>query len=127
MSETIRDVTEALFNDMMKRTDKVVVVEFWSPGCSVCQMMAPTYEQVAEEMQAEAQFVRVNTDANTQMAVRSGVTGTPTFMIFCKEGKVGEIIGLTSATMLRNTIRDLIKYQVGCPRTKMNYEMDGYG
>jgi thioredoxin 1 len=123
----IRDVTEALFNDMLKKSDKVIVVEFWSPGCSVCRDVAPIYLQVSDEMQKEANFVRINTDANTQMAVRNGVTGTPTFMIFCRDGKVGEIIGMTSQTMLRNTIRDAIKYKVSCPGKKISYEMDGYG
>ena len=123
----IRDVTEALFNDMLKRTEKVIVVEFWSPSCAVCAEVAPVYQQVSEEMQNEAQFVRVNTDANTQMAVRNGITGTPTFVIFCRQGMVGQIIGMTSVTMLRNTIRDAIKYKVGCPGKKVSYEMDGYG
>mgnify|MGYP000232475231 CR=1 FL=1 len=50
----IRDINEALFNDMMKRTDKVVVVEFWSPSCSVCKEVAPAYEQVAQELEQEA-------------------------------------------------------------------------
>lgn len=123
----IRDVTEALFNDMLKRTEKVIVVEFWSPSCSVCHEVAPIYQQVADEMESEAQFVRVNTDANAQMARRNGVTGTPTFAIFCRQGVVGQVIGMTSVTMLRNTIRDAIKYKVGCPGKKVGYEMDGYG
>ena len=124
----IRDVTEALFNDMMKRTGKLIVVEFWSPGCSFCKDVAPAYEEVSNEMANEAHFVRVNTDANAQMAMRMGVTGTPTFMFFCKEGKVGEIVGLTSSTLLRNTILDTIRYKTSCPRKKrMGYEMDGYG
>ncbi len=124
----IKDINEALFNDLMKRTDKVVVVEFWSPSCSICKDVAPAYEQVAQELEQEATFIRINTDGNVQMAQRLGVTGTPTFMFFCREGKVGEVVGLTSATLLRNTIRDSIKYNTACPRKKRpSYDMDGYG
>jgi thioredoxin len=124
----IRDINEALFNDMMKRTDKVVVVEFWSPGCSVCKDVAPAYEQVAQEMEEEATFVRINTDGNVQMAQRLGVSGTPTFMFFCRQGKLGEVVGFTSATLLRNTIRDSMRYNPICPgKKRLHYEMDGYG
>ena len=127
MRRMIHDMTEALFNDMMKRTDRVVVVEYWSPGCSVCKTMAPVYQEVADELDKDAQFVRVNTDANTNLAIRNGVSATPTFQIFCRDGKKGEIIGLTSATILRNTIKDVIKYQVTCGRKHMTFEIDGYG
>lgn len=124
----IRDVTDALFIDMLKRGEKVIVVEFWSPSCSVCREVAPIYEEVAGELEKEASFVRINTDANTKIAIQNGVTGTPTFMIFCREGAVGQIVGMTSGTMLRNTIRDAIRYKVSCPgKKKVNYEMDGYG
>ena len=35
---------------------------------------------------------------------------------------------MTSSTLLRNTIRDTIKYKVGCPvKKRISYEMDGYG
>jgi len=124
----IKDMNEALFKDLMKRTDQVVVVEFWSPSCSICKDVAPAYEQVAQEMEQEATFVRINTDGNVQMAQRLGVVGTPTFMFFCREGKVGEVVGITSATLLRNTIRDSIKYNSVCPRKRRpSYDMDGYG
>lgn len=124
----IRDVTDALFNDLMKRTDKMVVVEFWAPSCSVCREVAPAYEQVSKEMEAEAHFLRINTDANARVAQRYGVKGTPTFVLFCREGKMAEIVGMTSATLLRNTIRDTIKYNATCPgKKRISYEMDGYG
>ncbi|QLH74061.1 MAG: thioredoxin fold domain-containing protein [Methanomassiliicoccales archaeon] len=124
----IRDVTEALFNDILKRSERPIVVEFWSPGCSVCKEVAPIYESVSEEMADEAIFLRVNTDANLNMVRRYGVQGTPTFMIFCKEGKLSEIVGMTSATMLRNTIRDVVRYRTSCrAKGRINYDIDGYG
>lgn len=124
----IRDVTEALFNDMIKRSDKIIVVEFWSPSCSVCRDVAPAYEQASNDLSNEATFLRVNTDANGQMAAKYGVTGTPTFSLFCREGKITDIVGLTSATMLRNTIKDAIKYKVACKGKKRpGFEIDGYG
>jgi thioredoxin 1 len=126
--KVIRDVTDALFIDLMKHAEKMIVVEFWSPSCSICREVAPAYEQVSQEMEAEAHFLRINTNANVQVAQRYGITGTPTFMLFCREGKLADIVGMTSATMLRNTIRDTIKYKPNCPgKRRINYEMDGYG
>ncbi|MFA5312319.1 MAG: thioredoxin domain-containing protein [Methanomassiliicoccales archaeon] len=124
----IRDVTEALFNDMMKRSEKLIIVEFWSPGCSVCRDVAPAYEEASNDLSNDVIFLRVNTDANSQMAVKYGVTGTPTFTLFCREGKIMDIVGMTSATMLRNSIKDAIKYKVSCKgRKRPGFEIDGYG
>jgi len=124
----IRDVTEALFNDMLKRTDRLIIVEFWSPGCSVCAQVAPAYEEVSKDASLDVAFLRVNTDANAQMARKYGVQGTPTFSIFCRDGKVTDIVGLTSATALRNTIKDVIRHNISCKgRSKIGFEIDGYG
>jgi thioredoxin-like negative regulator of GroEL len=123
----IRDVTDAILMDMLRRSDRMVVAEFWSPGCSVCKEVAPHFEEAARDLADEVDCVRVNTDANGHMASKLGVTGTPTFVFLCRSDTLGEIVGFANATALRNTVRDVLRHKAHCRTKHINYEMDGYG
>jgi thioredoxin 1 len=125
----IMELDHRSFKEVVERTDKLIIVEFYMPGCEVCQAMAPIYQQISEELSDQATFARVDAENNLDLALRYGVTGTPTYKLFCRGKFLGEIVGETNATVLRNTINDMIRHQAGCssPTSKMPYELDGYG
>jgi thioredoxin 1 len=124
----IRDVSDELFEDLLRRERGFIVLEFWSPGCDVCRQVEPEVLRAQEELGSDALFMRINTDHNNQLASKYQVVGTPTFIFFCKGKKVGEATGFVNSTILRNTVRDLQRYSASCPQEKhINYEMDGYG
>jgi thioredoxin-like negative regulator of GroEL len=106
-----------------------VVVEFYMEGCEVCQAMEPVYEQLSHELSEEAVFAKVDAQVNLDMALQYGVVGTPTFKLFCRDKFLGEIVGETNATVLRNTIKDMIRHQAACTvrSRRTTYEQDGYG
>lgn len=112
---------------MLRDAEKVVIVEFYTTGCPICQQLAPMYEQLSREMD-NAVFARIDAEANIDIALQYGVLATPTFKFFCGSRFLGEIVGDTNATIMRNTVRDLIRHK-SCPSGSRNvsYEMDGYG
>ncbi|MCG7844489.1 MAG: thioredoxin family protein [Methanomassiliicoccales archaeon] len=123
----IRDVSDELFKDLLRKEKRFIVLEFWSPGCSVCKEVEPELLKAQKELGEDAIFMKINTDHQMWLASKYQVTGTPTFVYFCDGKKVGGNIGYINATVLRNTIKDILRHSVSCPRTKrMNYEMDGY-
>ena len=123
------DVDEHTFLNMSGKIDKLIVLEFWSPTCSVCRDVAPIYEAVSQEMSGEALFCRLNTQTNGTLPESLGVTATPTFMFFCRDRQIGAIVGSVNQTALRNTIRDAIRHKEECASgsRKIVYEQDGYG
>jgi len=124
----IRDVSDDLFRDLLRKEKRFIVLEFWSPGCPVCKEVEPEVTKAHRELGEDVLFMRVNTDHNTTLASKYDVTGTPTFIYFCKGEKVGGSLGFVNATVLRNTVKDLIRHSVACPSGKRTtYEMDGYG
>jgi thioredoxin 1 len=128
MAGDIKDVSDELFLDLLRKEKRFIVLEFWSPGCSVCKEVEPEVAKAQKELGPDALFMRINTDHNTQLAARYQVTGTPTFVYFCQGKKVGGAIGYINATVLRNTVKDLIRHSASCPPGKrISYEMDGYG
>jgi thioredoxin 1 len=128
MTGGIRDVSDELFLDLLRKEKRFIVLEFWSPGCSVCKEVEPELTKAQSDLGSDVLFMRVNTDHNSALATRYQVSGTPTFVFFCKGQKVGGTIGYVNATVLRNTVKDLMRYAASCPPGKRpSYEMDGYG
>ncbi len=126
--DDIRNVSDELFLDLLRKERGFIVLEFWSPGCSVCQQVEPEVLRTRKELGPDTLFMKVNTDHNTGLASKYQVNGTPTFLFFCKGQRVGGIEGYVNATVLRNTVKDLIRHSPSCTAAKRpNYEMDGYG
>ncbi len=127
MAGDIKDVSEELFLDLLRKEKRFIVLEFWSPGCSVCKEVEPEVVKAQKELGPDTLFMRINTDHNTQLASRYQITGTPTFVYFCKGERIGGAVGYVNATVLRNTVKDLIRHSASCPGKRVSYEMDGYG
>ena len=129
MAELIKELTDASFFKLVKDTDKFIVVMFYTTTCPNCRAITPVYEELSQELNREAIFTRVNAQNNAGLASQYGILGVPTFKFFCKGQPIGEIVGAINATILRNTIKDLIRHKNECASktTKLSWEMDGYG
>ncbi len=64
-----------------------VVVDFWAPWCGPCVGFAPVYEAVAAERRSKVRFLKVNTEAEPQLAARFSIRSIPTIMVF-KQGRM---------------------------------------
>jgi len=67
-----------------------VVVDFYSDGCGPCRMMAPIYKKVAKEMAGKAVFVKVDTNAISELSQRYRIQSLPTFQWFLGGRKIQE-------------------------------------
>jgi thioredoxin 1 len=77
----VRDVTDGDFDETVLRAGRPVVVDFWAPWCGPCKAIAPVLEQLAEASPG-AEFVKLDIDANPDVASRYGVLSIPTVILF---------------------------------------------
>lgn len=60
----------------------VVMIKYFDPACGYCQQMEKAYEQVAKSMEGLAFFAELDVMKNRDVAVRVGIKGTPTLMLY---------------------------------------------
>ena len=59
----------------------IVLIDWWAPWCGPCRGFAPVFERVAEA-NPDARFVKVNTDAEQELAGAFQIRSIPTLMVF---------------------------------------------
>ena len=101
-------VNDAEFERIVLGAETPVLVDFWSPSCMPCLMIAPVLEKVAAEYDGRALIAKVNTDHNHRWAVQYGVQAIPT-LLFIKNGHVvGRSVGFQSKAALKRQLDQMM-------------------
>jgi thioredoxin 2 len=86
------EATAQNFNALIN-SDTPTVVDFWAPWCNPCVGFAPVFEATAEQFSGKARFVKVDTEAQTQIAALYQIRSIPTISVFQRGRLVGTVNG----------------------------------
>jgi len=98
-------VTDETFQELVLNSPLPTLVDFWAPWCAPCRMIAPIVEDLARDYEGRAQFAKVNTDDNVEMAGRLGIMGIPTLILFKDGREFDRVVGYVQ----RRTLEDKLK------------------
>ena len=79
-------ITKDNFENEVMKSDKPVLIDFWASWCGPCRMIAPSIEEIANEIPA-VKVGKINIDEEQELAMKFGVMSIPT-LIVVKDGKV---------------------------------------
>lgn len=108
--DLIKDGSTASFRaDVIEASMKaVVLVDFWAPWCGPCKQLGPALEKVVREAKGAARLVKINVDANQQLAAQLRVQTVPMVYAF-KDGRpVDAFSGAVPESELRAFLTALI-------------------
>jgi thioredoxin 1 len=83
------EITDANFEELVLKSDKPVLVDFWAEWCGPCRMVGPVVEELAKEYDGKAVVGKVNVDNNADISTKDGIRNIPTLLVF-KNGEVVE-------------------------------------
>ena len=81
------EITDATFDEVVLKSDKPVLVDFWATWCGPCRMVGPIIEDISKDYEGKAVVGKVDVDSNQEFAAKYGVRNIPTVLLF-KDGEV---------------------------------------
>ncbi len=102
------NVTDENFETEVIKAGKPVIVDFWAEWCGPCKQIAPTLEEISEEMSDQVTIAKLNIDSEINSGVKYGIRGIPTMLLF-KDGELKATkVGATTKSNIVSWIKENI-------------------
>jgi thioredoxin 1 len=104
-----KEVNDTNFEEVVVKSDKPVMVDFWAEWCGPCRMIAPFVEEMSKEFEGRAVVVKCDVDNSPGVASKFGIRNIPTILFF-KDGKVADKqVGAVPKINLVNKLNALLQ------------------
>lgn len=96
------------FEDLIKVSEKPVLVDFWAAWCGPCKMVSPSIEKLAKEYKGRLTTVKINVDEKQHIASKYQIQSIPTIMMFWKGEPIMRLQGALPYDALKANIEEHI-------------------
>ena len=102
------EITDTNFDELVLKSEKPVMVDFWAEWCGPCRMLGPIIEEVSKDYEGKAIVGKLDVDSNQEFAAKFGVRNIPTVLLF-KDGElVNRQVGVSPKNVYTESIDALL-------------------
>jgi thioredoxin 1 len=102
------ELTDSNFEEIVIKSDKPAMVDFWAEWCGPCRMIAPFVKEISEEFEGKAVVGKVDVDSNNGIAVKYGIRNIPTVLFFKNGELVDKQVGAAPKKALVEKLQKLL-------------------
>jgi thioredoxin len=102
------EVNDGNFEEVVVKSGKPVVVDFWAEWCGPCRMIAPIIEELARDYADRVVVTKCDVDNSPMVAAKYGIRNIPTVLFF-KNGTVADKqVGAVPKNIFVNKVNALL-------------------
>jgi len=102
------ELTDSNFEELVLKSDKPVLVDFWAEWCGPCRTLGPVVESVAKSYDGKAVVGKVNVYQHAAVSMKYGIRSSPTVLFF----KNGEIVDRSVGSVPAQVLSDKLDAQL---------------
>jgi thioredoxin 1 len=104
----VSSITDENFQEAIKGSDKLILVDFWAEWCGPCKSLAPALEDASNDLSEKIVVYKLNIDENPVAPQKYGVRGVPTIVFFRNGEEADRQVGLLPKSKLYEKIEKII-------------------
>jgi thioredoxin 1 len=93
------------FDAEVAKSDQPVLVDFTATWCGPCKAIAPLIDQVADAYVGKARVAKVDIDESRATAMKFGIRGVPTLLVFKGGAVVAQHVGAAPKAAIEQLIQ----------------------
>ena len=101
------NLTDDNFNDLIRSSDKLCIVDFWAEWCGPCKKLTPIINEISEECKESIVVGEFNIDSSCDIVNDYAIRSVPTLLFFKGGEMVFRQVGFTSKESILNRLDGL--------------------
>ncbi|WP_409070245.1 thioredoxin domain-containing protein [Desulfobulbus sp.] len=105
----VNSLVDSQFRQLVERSPLPVVVDFYSPTCGPCRILAPVLDTLADAYGSRLLFFKLDTSSQQMHAARFQIRGVPTLLLFKAGQVVDQLVGVAPQEEIARRLDALLR------------------
>ncbi len=102
------EITDANFEELVTKSSKPVLLDFWAEWCGPCRMVGPVVEELSKDYADIAVVGKIDVDKNANVSTMFNVRNIPTILFFKGGQVVDKQVGAVPKSVLDAKLKALL-------------------